>query len=123
MIVSTSIWDEPDYFAWNKIASLQANISELEKKVAKLETPSTDNHASDTNDASQIQVETKTSKNDLDYNSKALCHRAHEFESMSTLQEQIKFIAEGGGFLSQMYQDATIFSILGKEILHGGGVC
>ncbi|KAL7502839.1 hypothetical protein ACHAXN_000732 [Cyclotella atomus] len=123
LIVFTSIWDEPDYPAWNKIASLQSKISELETKVAKLETLSIDDtRVPDTNDASQMQVETKTSKHDLDDESKALCHRAHEFESMFTLQEQIKFIADRGGFLSQMYQDATILSILGKEILNGGGV-
>jgi FkbM family methyltransferase len=123
LIVSTSIWDEPDYSARNEVASLRSKISELETKMAKLETVHDTNDASQNPASSQImQVETKTSKHDLDDETKALCHRAHEFESMLTLQEQIKFIADGGGFLSQMYQDATIFSILGKNILNGGGV-
>mmetsp|Transcript_2994 Transcript_2994/g.6517 ORF Transcript_2994/g.6517 Transcript_2994/m.6517 type:complete len:387 (+) Transcript_2994:173-1333(+) len=60
---------------------------------------------------------------ELDNETKALCHRAHEFDSKASVREQISYIAKEGGLTSQMYQDATIISILsGSGVLRQGGI-
>jgi len=58
----------------------------------------------------------------LDDETRALCDRAHALDSKDSVRDQIDFIAKEGALSSQMYQDATIISSLGRTILRAGGV-
>lgn len=114
------------------IATLQKKASELESKVATLEVAVSAAAATQENDSYDASAEKNQQQQhathevdaqitELDDEAKALCRRAQEFGSLASLQEQIKFLRKEGGFTSQMYQDATLLSILGSAVLRGGG--